>query len=56
MKANLSDFSVGEKIILDIYTDMDWVVNERMPHNLEMKTINLQRAEFKGTLKIKVNK
>lgn len=26
MKANLSDFSVGEKIILDIYTDMDWVV------------------------------
>lgn len=29
MKANLLDFSVGEKkIILDIYTDTDWVVCE----------------------------
>ncbi len=40
-------------LLLDIYNDMDWV----MPHRLmEMKMINLQRAEFKETPKIQSEK
>lgn len=44
--------------MLDIYTGVDWVMclgTKRMPHRLmEMKIINLQRAEFKDYLKIKL--
>ena len=46
---------MGKNIMLDIYTNMDWVcvMNERMPHRLmEMKMINLQRIEFKDTPEI----
>lgn len=42
--------AMGEQIMLDICTDMDWV--KLLHHFIELKIINLQSPEFKDALKI----
>ncbi|CAI9569401.1 unnamed protein product [Staurois parvus] len=48
---------MGKNIMLDIYTDMDWVMcwerKDAPSFLMEMKMINIQRTESKNTQKIK---